>query len=240
MMSACVTGLALAATLVSVRPAAAQSTIMNIPTTDTAAPTKVYFEFDFLTQMPRAEDFAWTTYVPRVVIGATDKVEVGVNYAIGTYADDGDNPYTTFQPNIKVKLFNDDDKGLAVAAGLIGYIPNKDGDKFGQVYGVVSKKIASGARFHFGGYGAISGDFEDKGGAIVGYEQPLGGRASFVFDMLTGNNFWGYLTPAISIALPHSALFNIGYSIGWNEITGDGDPDYRNNALFAYYGIVLN
>jgi hypothetical protein len=239
MMSACVVGLAMAAMLVLARPVVAQSTIMNIPTTDTAAPGKVYFEFDFLKQMPPAEDSSWTTYVPRVVIGVTDRVEVGANYGVTQYADDGGTS-TVFQPNAKVKLFADDDAGLAVAAGVIGYVPSDSGDRFGQIYGVVSKKIADGPRFHFGGFGAISGEFEDKGGAIFGYEQPLSAKVTFVTDLLTGNNFWGYLTPGVSVALPHSALLNIGYSIGWNELTGDGDPDNRNNALFVYYGIVLN
>ena len=43
-------GLALGA--VVVRPAAAQSTIFNIPTTDTVAPKHGYFEFDYLPAVP--------------------------------------------------------------------------------------------------------------------------------------------------------------------------------------------
>ena len=34
--------------MVAAQPAAAQSTIFNIPTTDTVAPKKGYFEFDYL------------------------------------------------------------------------------------------------------------------------------------------------------------------------------------------------
>jgi hypothetical protein len=232
-------GFVLGLAVVSAQPAAAQSTIFNIPTTDTVAPKKGYFEFDSLMQLPKPDAGQFNTFAPRIVVGVAPMIEVGANYAVTKYSDDG-GTVKIFQPNVKVKLFNNDDKGVAVAAGLIGYIPADDLDKFGQIYGVVSKKIKSGARFHVGGYGALSCECDDKGGVILGYEQPITPTVSFVADFLSGNNFWGYLTPAVSITLPHSALFNIGYSIGWNELTGDGDPDYRNNALFAYYGIVLN
>ena len=62
---------------------------------------------------------------------------------------------------------------------------------------------------------------------------------SFVADWFSGKNSIGYFTPGISVTLPHSGLLNIGYSIGYNELKGDGDPDYRNNALFVYYGITF-
>jgi len=64
--------------------------------------------------------------------------------------------------------------------------------------------MKSGARFHVGGYGALSCECDDKGGVILGYEQPLTGKVSFVTDFLSGENFWGYLTPGISVVLPHS------------------------------------
>jgi hypothetical protein len=38
---------------VAVEKAAAQSTIFNVPTTDTVAKGKVYFEFDYLPQIPK-------------------------------------------------------------------------------------------------------------------------------------------------------------------------------------------
>ena len=49
---------------------------------------------------------------------------------------------------------------------------------------------------------------------MLGYEQPLGGPVSFVADWFSTKNSLGYFTPGISVALPHSGLLNIGYSIG--------------------------
>src|SRR4051812_32158677 len=71
MVSRLVIGLALGACVISVRPAAAQSTIFNIPSTDTVAPGKVYFELDVLPQFPRADFGSWTVVAPRVVFGVT-------------------------------------------------------------------------------------------------------------------------------------------------------------------------
>jgi len=236
-------GVALGA--VAVQPAAAQSTIFNIPTTDTVAPGKYYFEFDYLVQLPKPDFGQFQIVAPRGVVGITPQLEAGVNIATTHYADDGGN-FALFQPNAKYKFYSNDDMGLAAAAGVIAYIPinnRDDSDTFGQIYANVSKKLPNGARVHGGIYGALSCDFCDgasnKVGAIAGYEQPLTGKISFVADLLTGKNFWGYLTPGVSVTLPHSGLLNIGYSIGWNELTGDGDSDYRNNALFVYYGVTF-
>ncbi len=242
MISRLVAGLTLGVCAIAVQPAAAQSTLFNIPSTDVVSPGKIYFEFDYFTQLPRASSGAWSTAVPRVVIGVTPQIEVGANVAFAMA--DGADTTTIFQPNLKYKFYANDDSGLAASAGVIGYMTNNNGDGFGQIYANVSKKMMSGSRFTVGLYGAISCDAcvgtENKVGAIVGYEQPITSKVSFVADLLTGENFWGYLTPGISIVLPHSGLLNIGYSIGYNELKGNGDPDYRNNALFVYYGLVLN
>ncbi|MEQ1760707.1 MAG: hypothetical protein ABL986_20545 [Vicinamibacterales bacterium] len=235
-------GLVLGMAVIAAQPAAAQSTIFNIPTTDTLSAKKGYFEFDYLAQLPAPDAGQFQIFAPRLVVGLTPQLEAGVNVAVAHYGDDGGN-FTLYQPNFKYKFYANDDTGVAASAGVIGYFADNDGDNFGQIYGVVSKKITDGPRFTFGAYGAVSCDACDgganKGGVILGYEQPITGTVSFVADFLSGKNFWGYLTPGISVVLPRSGLLNIGYAIGYNELTGDGDPDYRNNALFVYYGITF-
>jgi hypothetical protein len=232
-------GLALGA--VGIRPAAAQSTIFNIPTTDTVAPKHGYFEFDYLAQMPGPDGGGrFQIFDPRGIAGVTPQLEVGVNVAVTHFGNGGGN-FTLFEPDAKYKFYADDDKGLAAAAGFVGYFANNDGDNFGQVYANVSKKVKSGARFTGGVYGAISCDFCDgtanKVGVLAGYEQPLGGsKVSFVADWFSGKNFWGYFTPGISVTLPHNGLLNIGYSIGNDSF---GDPSNHNRALFVYYGITF-
>jgi hypothetical protein len=229
------------------QPAAAQSTIFNIPTTDTVAPKKGYFEFDYLKQAPTPDSPAanWQIFTPRIVVGVGPMVEVGVNFANTKYSEGG-GTYSQIQPNIKLKFYNNDDKGVAAAAGVIYYTnanhrdTSADND-FGLVYAEVSKKVKSGnfgPRFHAGIYGTVSYFDDNTAGAILGYEQPLSGKVSFVADWFSGKNFWGYFTPGISVTLPHSGLLNIGYALG-NDSYDSANSDYKNRAFFIYYGITF-
>lgn len=228
-----------AVVLVAAKPAAAQSTIFNIPTTDTVAAKKGYFEFDYLAQAPTPDAGSFQIYMPRVVFGVGSQVEVGVNINATHYSDDGGN-YAQFQPNIKYKFYANDDAGVAGAAGVIFYTPlnNRDAsDSFGLVYGEVSKKVKTGSygpRMTVGVYGSVSYGDDNTGGVLLGYEQPLSSKVSFVADWFSGKNFWGYFTPGISVTLPHSGLLNVGYSLGNDSYDGN-----KNRALFVYYGVTF-
>ena len=227
---------------IAVRPAAAQSTIFNIPTTDTVAPQHGYFEFDYLSQAPAPEAGQFQIFAPRGVAGVTPQMEVGVN-VFTTHIGDGGGNIGLFSPNAKYKFFADDDKGLAAAAGIIGYIAvnNRDvNDSFGQIYANFSKKAKSGSRVTGGLWSSLSYAGGNTGGVLLGYEQPIAGsKVSFVADWFSGKNFWGYLTPGISVTLPRNGLLNIGYSIGNNSYNDDPGNDTHNKALFVYYGITF-
>jgi hypothetical protein len=232
--------LALALSAVAVSPAAAQSTIFNIPTTDTVAPKHAYFEFDDLPQIPGPDEGdRFQTYTPRIVFGVVPKIEAGVNVSNFHV---GDETFSLFQPNAKYKFYADDDKGMAAAAGFIWYIPINHRDvsgTFGLVYANFSKKIKDGPRFTIGPYGVVAGedDFSGaKGGVLAGYEQPVTSTISIVADWFSGKNFFGFFTPGISITLPANGLLNIGYSIGNDSF---GDPPNHNRTLFVYYGITF-
>jgi hypothetical protein len=213
----------------------AQSTIFNIPTTDVVAPKKVYFEFDFLSHLESHDNGGFQTYDPRVVVGVGKGVEVGLNVAATNSAA----PTVVYaQPNIKWRFYANEDSGMAMSAGAIAYTPLKDrsvNDSFGFFYGNISKKFKGdyGPRLTVGGYGLGGYDFAglDKGGAIVGYEQPLAKRVSFVADWFSGKNGFGYATPGFSFALPKNQLINVGYSFG--------NYGRKNNALFVYYGVTF-
>jgi hypothetical protein len=224
----------------------AQSTIFNIPTTDTVAPKKGYFEFDYLLQAPTTEGAGRTqVFAPRIVGGIAPNLEAGIN--VFNYYDGGDSSstFSYFQPNIKYKFAADDARGLAAAAGLIWYTPinHREGaDSYGLIYGNFSKKVMTsdyGPRITFGPYGtvgAIDSYYGTKAGAIVGYEQPIHSKASIVADWFSGVSGFGYFTPGISIVLPRNGLLNIGYSIGNDSYS---DPGNNNRFLFVYYGVTF-
>jgi hypothetical protein len=225
-----------AMTLFDSRTAQAQSTLFNIPSTDVVAPKKTYLEFDFISHLEPHDEGGFQAYVPRAVFGAGRKVEVGVNVAF-LDAEAPDQP-VELQPNVKYQFYANEDNGVSAAAGGILYTPirNRAGvDTFGLLYTVVSKKVKGtyGPRITGGGYGLVgrANGNGSEGGAIVGYEQPVHGRVSFVADWLSGKNRFGYVTPGFSVALPKSSALYAGYSIG--------NFGRKNNALFVYYGITF-
>jgi len=215
--------------------ALAQSTIFNIPSTDVVAKKKVYFEFDLITHLESHDNGGFQSYVPRVVVGVGKGVEIGLNVS----ATDSAAPTVVYaQPNIKWQAWASEEKGAAMTFGAIAFTPlrNRDAnDTFGLFYGNASKKFKGdyGPRFTVGGYGLGGLDIDgvDKGGAMVGYEQPLGKKVSFVADWFSGRNAFGFVTPGFSFALPKSSLLNIGYSIG--------NFGRKNNGLFVYYGVTF-
>jgi hypothetical protein len=223
----------------------AQSTIFNTPSTDTVDKKKAYAEFDFLPQAPGPDSGSRVYfYNPRLVVGLGHDVEAGVNFPI-FHVTGSNSAY--IEPNVKWKFFKNEDKGVAVAAGglLHTALNNRTGqDTWGLFWGNVSKKVKSGnygPRFHGGGYGVADKTpltfTGPRGGVILGYEQPVQAKVSIVADWFSGKNYYGYFTPGISITLPKSSLFNIGYSIG-NDSWKDSNAT-KNRYLFAYYGITF-
>ncbi len=223
-------------TLLQTQTNKAQSTIFNIPSTDVVAPKKVYLEFDFLSHFTSHANGGFQIYAPRVVVGVAKKIEAGINVSVVDTLTPNQPVYVS--PNVKVQVYNNESNGVAVALGGLLYTPiahRTGADTYGFLYSVVSKKVKGdhGPRVTGGAYGlpGLSDGLGTKGGAIVGYEQPVSKRVSFVADWFSGKNAFGYVTPGFSISLPKSSLFNVGYSIG-NHGRG-------NNALFVYYGITF-
>ena len=216
--------------------AVAQSTLFNVPSTDVVSKKKVYLEFDFLSHFESHADGGFQIYAPRAVFGVGKGVEVGINVtAVDAFAP---NQPVYISPNAKWQFYSNEENGVAISAGGLLYTPvahRAGADTFGFVYSVVSKKVKSdyGPRFTGGGYAlpGLANGAGTQGGAIVGYEQPLGQKVTFVTDWFSGKNAFGYVTPGFSFALPKSSLLNVGYSIG-NRGPG-------NNALFVYYGITF-
>lgn len=214
----------------------AQSTLFNIPSTDVVPEKKTYVEFDFISHLESHANGGFQTYVPRIVYGLAKRVEIGTNVAfVDTLAPDQP---VEFQPNIKVQFYSNSKTGVSAAAGGILYTPitNRTGvDTFGLLYTVVSKKWSGGygPRLTAGGYGLVGRErgTGDRGGAIVGYEQPLHPKANFVMDWFSGKNRFGYVTPGFSFVVTPSSAFYAGYSIG--------NSGRKNNALFLYYGITF-
>ena len=219
--------------LSSCAAAVAQSTLMNVPSTDVVSSKKVYVEMDFISNFAWQRTSAFENYIPRVVVGAPQRIEAGVNVSF-THINGGPSQPVEIQPNVKWQFYKDESKGLAGATGCILYAPivhREDTDTMGQCYAVGSKQFSGnlGPRFTGGAYTLIGAASQrSKHGAIVGYEQPLFNRFSFLVDWFSGENRFGYVSPGISIATTKTTALTGGYAIA-NHGRG-------NNAFFLYYG----
>src|SRR5262245_16057332 len=105
----------LAALLVA-QAASAQSTIFNIPSTDTVSKGKGYFEFDLLPQAPGPTvGSSIVIYNPRILVGLPHDTEFGINVPIYHVGGTGTSNFGYIQPNVKTKFYNNDDKGVAAS-----------------------------------------------------------------------------------------------------------------------------
>lgn len=220
---------------VTAQLAAAQSTILNTPSTDVVAPKKVYVEMDFITNYAwqRDDNSKYANYAPRLVVGVARNVEAGVNVSF-TQVPGGGQPIE-LQPNAKWQFYQNEKHGIAAAAGCIGYLSltHRTGtDSLVQCYSVVSKKVSGdlGPRFHGGGYVLLGASRAErtKAGATIAYEQPFSKRTGLLLDWLSGNNRFGSVNPGLYILMPHNGSLTAGYTIA-NHGRG-------KNALFVYYG----
>lgn len=224
------------ATIISISSCAsafAQTTIMNVPSTDVVAAKKVYGEMDFITNYAWQRQGSFQTYEPRVVVGIPGKLEAGVNVAY-THIAHEELPIE-IQPNVKWQFYSSEATKTAAAAGCILYVPivhRAGSDTLGQCYVVGSKRFTGtvGPRFTGGAYALIgaSADERTKFGGMVGYEQPIVRRVSFIVDWFSGDNRLGFVSPGISIVTTKTTALTAGYAIA-NHGRG-------KNALFVYYG----
>lgn len=212
--------------------AKAQSTIFDKPSTDVESPGKGYLELDFITHFGSYADGGYQTYGPRVVVGLPGNTEVGVNVF---YTRTSPGEPIVVEPNFKWQFYADESKGLAAAAGVLISIPvtrRKEGTTTAMFYAVGSKTFPGrfGPRFTAGGY-TLAGWLEKettRHGVLLGYEQPLTSRISFLADWASGDNDYGYVVAGTGITLSTKDSIYAGYNFG-NHGRG-------NNALGIYYG----
>jgi len=165
--------------------AKAQSTLMNVSSTDVVAAKKVYLEMDFITNYAwERGDNSFENYIPRAVIGVGKNIEVGANVSYG-HVPGGGEPIE-LQPNAKRQFYNNERNGIAAAIGCIGYIPltHRSGTRMiALCYGVASKQLKGyhGPRFTGGAYVLLNAHDAEKTktGAIVAYEQPIVDKVEF-------------------------------------------------------------
>jgi hypothetical protein len=218
------------------REAPGQSTILNVPSTDVMARGQLYVEADLISHATSLKESGFLWYGPSVIYGLGRNVEVGIN----AYTIKDASPTTSIelQPNVKWKCFDNEDNGVSVAAGALMFLPltnRNETTTAGMFYGVVSKKVNKefGPRFTTGAYVLVGRreETKSKAGPLVGYEQPLGRRLTFMADWYVGRNQMGYVSGGFGLTLTKNSALYASYNFG-NEGRG-------NNWLGVYYGITF-
>jgi hypothetical protein len=194
----------------------AQQTIFNVPTTDVLDAGKVYFELDVSFKPNNSQTVGrFSSFVPRIVVGAGGHVEVGLN--INGNIQPGPDA-TTLAPTIKWKPYQGKANGVAVVVGDDLFIPvrNRAYNAGNYVYAEVSKTFKSGTRLTAGGY-----DFTrsvvaaaNRAGGQFGFEHPLNKKVTLAADWFTGQHSAGYFTPGIEFKVGPKVTGYAGYSIG--------------------------
>ena len=99
----------------------AQQTIFNVPTTDVLDRGKVYAELDVsLKPTDSSSVNKFSSFVPRVVVGAGSGIEFGLNVT-GNIQPGADT--TTLVPAIKWKPYQGKNNGVAIAVGDHVFLP---------------------------------------------------------------------------------------------------------------------
>jgi len=200
----------------TVAETAAQQTIFNVPTTDIVCRGKVYLEMDAsFKPNDQAALNRFTSFVPRVIVGAGSNVEVGLNVT-GNIQPGADS--TTLVPTVKWRFYQNEKNGVALVAGANLFIPVRNRTcELGTYSYVAMSKTINKTRLTSGGYVASKNVFAPnavRGGGQFGVEQTVNNKFSVAADWITGKHASGYFTPGF-IFKPTSRLTTYwAYSIG--------------------------
>jgi uncharacterized membrane protein YidH (DUF202 family) len=195
----------------------AQQAIFNVPSTDVLDKGKVYAELD---ASLKPTDAKFSSFVPRVVIGAGSNIEFGLNVT-GNIQPGPDS--TTLVPTIKWRPFQGEN-GWTIVLGNNLFVPvrNRAYNAANYFYAETSKTFKNGTRITFGGYdftkNAVA--LANRAGGQFGFEQPLNRKITFAADWFTGKHASGYFTPGIIFKAGPRVTGYAGYSIGNQNVSG--------------------
>jgi hypothetical protein len=212
--------------------ARAQSSVLNVPSTDVVPRGSLYAEADYIAHPAPYEKGGFHFFGPSLIYGVRKNFEVGVN-AYFTKSSGAD--AAELQPNAKWQFYADERRGIAAAAGGILFVP--PGPRGGantnaMLYATLSKQLKSrfGPRLTSGAYGFVGRirEGETRGGILLGYEQPVHRRLTLVSDWSSGTNSYGYASAGFGLTLTRKSLVYAGYSFG--------NTGRANNWLGVFYG----
>ena len=217
--------------------AVAQQTIVNVPSADVLDKGKVYVEFDASYKFDKNANNVvgqFSSFVPRVVVGIGNKIEVGVN-VLGNIQPGAD--ATTVVPTIKAKVYDKESWSIVTGANIYLPVRNRAYNIGSYTYVQASKTFKSNTRLTFGGYHVSKNVFASqaqRAGGQFGIEQSINSKFSIGADWITGRHAAGYVTPVLTYKPHPKVAIYQGYSIG------NADANRGNHFFYTAIGINLN
>jgi hypothetical protein len=195
----------------------AQQTVFNVPTTDVLDKGKVYFELDLSAKPDDTDSLGrFSSFVPRLVVGAGGRVEVGLNI-LGNIQPGPD--LTTFAPAVKWKVYDGKDNGWVIALGDNLYFPvrNKAYNAGTYAYTMAQKNFNRSTRVGFGGYffskNVVAANANRAGGQFT-FEQSVTKKLNISADWFTGKHANGLFTTGAAYKLSKKLSVVAAYSVG--------------------------
>lgn len=196
--------------------ARAQQTVFNVPTADVLDKSKAYVELDAAFKANDQEALRkFSSFVPRIVVGAGGGVEIGVNVTGNT------NPgadSTTLVPTVKWRFYQNEKRGVALYGGQHFYIPVRNrAYKLGSYTYLAGAKTINKTRLTAGGFAASKNVFAPdaaRAGGQFAVEQTVNKKLTLAADWFTGKHASGYFTPGVIYKPTPKVTTYWSYSIG--------------------------
>jgi hypothetical protein len=200
----------------------AQQTVFNVPTTDVLDKGKFYVELD-VSAKPNNSDalHRFSSFVPRLVVGAGHSVEVGVNI-LGNIQPGPD--ATAISPSIKWKVYNGKDNGWGIVVGDNLFFPvrNKTYNAGTYAYTMAQKTFYKNSRVGFGGYffskNVVAANANRLGGQFT-FEQTVTKKLNLNADWFTGKHTSGLFTTGAAYKLTKKLTGVAAYSLGNSNLS---------------------
>lgn len=193
----------------------AQQTVFNVPSADVLDKGKVYVELDAAFKTNNQEALRrFSSFVPRIVVGAGRNVEVGLN-VIGNVQPGLDS--TTLVPAVKWKFYENEKKDFALFAGNNFYIPVRNrAYRFGSYTYAAASKTINKTRLTAGGYVYSKNVVANaaRGGGQFAVEQTINSKLTVSADWITGKHANGYFTPGVIYKPAPKVTAYFAYSLG--------------------------
>lgn len=193
-----------------------QQTVFNVPTADVLEKGKVYVELDAAFKTANQQNLRrFSSFVPRVVIGAGGNVEVGLN-VVGNIQPGAD--ATSVVPTVKYRFYRNEQKALTLYGGTNFFIPLRNRNyEFGSYSYVAAAKTLGKTRLTAGGFvfsKSVVAPNAARAGGQFAVEQTINEKVTLAADWFTGKHASGYFTPGV-IYKPHPQVTTyFSYSIG--------------------------